>query len=87
MNTTITYDIFELAKDLKKAGINEAATDAIVKFEKTKNEAYLNTLVTKKDSNDLKKDMQIMRRDIIIWLGSINTVLAGIIIAVISLQK
>jgi hypothetical protein len=87
MNTTTTYDIFELAKDLKKAGINEAATDAIVKFEKTKNEAYLNTLVTKKDSNDLKKDMQIMRRDIIIWLGSINTVLAGIIIAVISLQK
>lgn len=75
MNTTITYDIFELAKDLKKAGINEAATDAIVKFEKTKDEAHLNTLATKKDLNDLEIRIELKiektYNKTIIWLSSV----------------
>lgn len=54
MTHAITYDIFELAKDLKKSKISEDAIDAIVKFEKAKDEAILNNLVTKQDLRELE---------------------------------
>lgn len=82
--TITTYDIFELAKDLKKAGVNDAVIDAQVKFEKAKDEAMLNTLATK---NDLRQEIDIVKKDIIIWLGGINTALAGVIIAVMAYLK
>ena len=34
-----------------------------------------------------KKDLTIVKKDIIIWLGAINAALAGIIIAVMSYLK
>ena len=54
MTHSVAYDIFELAKDLKKSKISEDAIDAIVKFEKAKDEALLNNLVTKQDLRELE---------------------------------
>ena len=68
MNHTITYDIFELAKDLEKAGIAKEGIEAIVKFEKAKDEANLNALATKDDILLIRKDMAIVKRDIILAL-------------------
>jgi hypothetical protein len=82
--TTITYDIFQLSKDLKKANISDDAIDAIVKFEKSKEENNDYKLATKVD---LSHEIAIVKRDIIIWLGCINTALAGIIISAIALLK
>jgi hypothetical protein len=67
MNHTITYDIFELAKDLEKAGIAKEGIEAIVKFEKAKDEANLNALATKDDILLIRKDMAIVKRDIILF--------------------
>ncbi len=64
-HTIITYDIFQLAKDLKKSKIPEEAIDALIKFEKAKDEGMLDTLVTKQD---FKKDLSIVKRDIILTL-------------------
>lgn len=79
MRSTITYSIFELAKDLKAAGINEAATDAIVKFEKAKDDAINDILVTK---SDLKNSTTLLQRDIA-WIKSIGGVGLGIIISLL----
>ena len=65
MTHATTYDIFELAKDLKKSKIPEEAIDALIKFEKAKDEGMLDTLVTKQD---FKKDLSIVKRDIILTL-------------------
>ena len=59
--TATTYDIFELAKDLKEANISEKAIDAIVKFERTKEQTNNDNLAT-------KKDLAIVKRDIILAL-------------------
>ena len=84
MTCSTTYDIFELAKDLKKAKVSQEEIDAFVKFEKTKDEVVANTLATKKD---LSHEIALAKRDIIIWLGSINTALAAIIISTMALLK
>lgn len=89
--TITTYDIFELAKDLKKAGVNDAVIDAQVKFEKAKDEAMLNTLVTKQD---FKHGFELMDAKIdsiynktVITLGIINVATIGIAVAIISYLK
>jgi hypothetical protein len=56
-----TYDVFALANDLKRANVSEAQIEAFVKFEKAKDENYLNTLATKKD---LDSTVELIRKDI-----------------------
>jgi len=74
--THTTYDIFELAKDLKKAGVNDDAINAQVKFEKAKDENFNNTLAT-------KKDLEMNYHKTIISLGIINVATIGIATAII----
>ena len=73
MNTT-TYDIFELAEDLKKANINDEAIKAIVKFEKAKDETMLNALATKDDIKTLYRH-----------INTFGYLLCGLIIVGVSL--
>jgi len=73
---TIKYDIIELAKDLKAAGVNEKAIDAQVKFEKAKEENSNDTLVTKKD---LKSEIDLVRKDLTIEGYKIIVTLAVLI--------
>lgn len=61
MSHAITYDIFELAKDLKKSKIPDDAIDALIKFEKAKDESLLSNLATKQD---LKYEIELVRKDI-----------------------
>jgi hypothetical protein len=82
--TIKTYDIFELAKDLKKAGVKDAVIDAQVKFEKSKDEAMLNTLVTKQV---LKYEMDYIYIKTVITLGIINVATIGMAVAIISYLK
>lgn len=84
MAHSVAYDIFDLAKDLKEANVPEKAIDAYVKFQKSKCEVLLNNLTTK---NELERPIAIVKRDIIICLGAINTALAGIIIAIMAYLK
>ena len=62
MNTTTIYDIFDLAQDLKKANVPQEQIDALIKFEKAKDETITKTLATKEDilaaKNDLKKEIE-----------------------------
>lgn len=74
--TIKTYDIFELAKDLKKAGVNDDVIEAQVKFEKSKDEAMLNTLATKHDIALILKDL--------IWFKVIGSVLGTIILSALT---
>ena len=71
MSHSTTYDIFELAKELKEAVINEKATNAIVKFEKAKDDAINNDIVAKIEASriDIKKDIKLSRYKTLIWLG------------------
>jgi len=90
----IAYDIFELAKDLKKAGINEAAADAIVKFEKAKDDNINNNLITKEDlkteialvRKDLKTEIALVRKDIK-WMicigGAYMSITIGLLVYII----
>lgn len=68
MTHSVAYDIFELAKDLKEANVSEKQIDALIKFEKAKDEHLLNNLATKKDIEDLKvatkTDISLIQRDI-----------------------
>lgn len=87
MTHATTYDIFELAKDLKKAGVKDNIIEAQIKFEKAKDEAILNTLVTKKD---LEYGFGLMDAKInsiynktVITLGIINVATIGIAVAII----
>ena len=86
MNNTTTYDIFELAEDLKKAGVNEAAIKAQIKFEKAKDEVFTTTLATKKDIEDLKiatkKDLELALKDQLLKLCYI---MGGMSLAVITI--
>jgi hypothetical protein len=68
-HTTMVYDIFDLAKDLKKAGVKDEIIDAQIKFEKAKDEAMINTLATKGDVATLK------------WIISIGFTILALMIA------
>ena len=69
MSHAITYDIFELAKDLEKAGIAKDGIEAIVKFEKAKDEVFNKSLATKDDIITLK------------WMISIGFTILALMIA------
>ena len=86
MTHSIAYDIFDLAKDLKEANVSEKEIDALIKFEKAKDEHLLNNLATKKDIEDLKistkhdialvqKDIQLSQKNTVLWLSGIMTTL------------
>ncbi len=77
-HTIITYDIFQLAKDLKKSKIPDEAIDALIKFEKAKDEAMLDTLATKHDIELLQKDLKAI--DSKIERQSYKTTLALIVL-------
>ena len=81
MTHATTYDIFELAKDLKKSKIPEEAIDALIKFEKAKDEATLNTLATKLDIKILDDKIKT-----ILWVIGVGFTVLGLMDASIVLM-
>jgi len=81
-HTIITYDIFQLAKDLKKSKIPDDAIDALIKFEKAKDEAMLDTLATKHDIELIQKDLKALesKLDSKIERQSYKTILALVVL-------
>jgi len=77
-HATAYYDIFEYAKDLKKAGVPEAQIEAQVKFEKAKDDIIHGNSVTRhdielvqKDIESVRKEIESAKKDTIIWLSGI----------------
>ena len=80
---TITFDTLKFADTLKQAGVPSAQAEA----EARAVAAAIGEVdvATKRDIDDLKKDMQAMEMRLTIKLGAIITVAAGIIIAAMRL--
>ena len=82
MSHTITLDTLEYANQLKSVGVPDKQAEKFATLEKKRTDeicAFIdNSLATKKDIEDLKQatkhDIAIVKRDIIIWLGSINII-------------
>ena len=96
-HATISFDTFQYAKDLQKSGFTEAQIETQVKYAKVQvelikeqanniNELIDNDLVTKKDLQEVKQELEFkiekMSYKIIITLGSI---LGGIIVASVTI--
>jgi hypothetical protein len=67
--SAVTFDTLKFVKTLKGAGVSEAQAEAFSTAVRESHEAA--ELATKRDIDDLRKDMEMMRKDIIIKLGSI----------------
>lgn len=81
MAHTTVYDILELSEDLKKAGIPEKAISSIIKFEKAKDDATLNTLATKLDIKILDDKIKT-----ILWVIGVGFTVLGLMNASIVLM-
>lgn len=96
-HATILFDTFQYAKDLQKSGFTEAQIETQIKYAKVQvelikeqadniNELIDNDLVTKKDLQEVKQELEFkiekMSYKIIITLGS---VLGGIIVASVTI--
>jgi predicted RNA methylase len=63
---TTKYDIFELAKDLKEAGVNDKVINAQVKFEKAKEENINAQVKFEKAKDELLNDTLVTKKDLTI---------------------
>ncbi|MEI8054522.1 MAG: hypothetical protein WCH10_00770 [bacterium] len=73
---TATFDIFQFAKNLQKAGVNESQVEAQVEFAKAQvefvkeqtdaiNDLIYGNLATKQDIKELDLKIELVRKDIV----------------------
>ena len=78
---TLTFDTYEAVKRLTDSGLDEQQAKAVTETIKAAQNAHLEELATKGDIALLRKDMEMMCKDIIITLGSIIAVVGAVILA------
>lgn len=81
--TTITFDTHKFVRTLKEAGIPEAQAEAISEaFKEAQGEA---DLATKRDIDDIRRDMREMEQRLIIKLGALVAFAIGIVAVLVKL--
>ncbi|TAN53092.1 MAG: DUF1640 domain-containing protein [Methylococcaceae bacterium] len=81
--TAITFDTLRFSRRLKDAGLPESQAEAIADaFKDAQGEAEL---ATKRDIDDLRRDMREMEQRIIIKLGGLMALVIGIVAAMVKL--
>ena len=81
--TTITFDTHKFVSTLKDAGVPESQAEAISEaFKEAQGEAEL---ATKRDIDDLRRDMSDMEQRLIIKLGALIALSIGIVAALVKL--
>ena len=81
--TTITFDTHKFVRTLKDAGVPESQAEAISEaFKEAQGEAEL---ATKRDIDDLRRDMRDMEQRLIIKLGALIALSVGIVAALVKL--
>ncbi len=81
--TTITFDTHKFIRTLKEAGIPESQAEAFSEaFKEAQGEAEL---ATKRDIDDVRRDMVQLEQRLIIKLGSMMVVAIGIVAVLVKL--
>ena len=81
--TTITFDTHKFIRTLKEAGIPESQAEAFSEaFKEAQGEAEL---ATKRDIDDVRRDMIQLEQRLIIKLGSMMVVAIAVIAALVKL--
>jgi hypothetical protein len=81
--TTITFDTHKFVRKLKEAGIPESQAEAISEaFKDAQGEA---DLATKRDIDDVRRDMREMEQRLIIKLGALVAFAIGIVAVLVKL--
>jgi hypothetical protein len=81
--TTITFDTHKFIRTLKDAGIPEQQAEAFADaFRDAQGEA---DLATRRDIDDLRRDMREMEQRLIIKLGGLMAVSIGLVAALVRL--
>ena len=81
--TTITFDTHKFVRTLKDAGVPESQAEAISEaFKEAQGEAEL---ATKRDIDDLRRDMRDLEQRLIIKLGALIALSVGIVAALVKL--
>jgi len=79
--SSVTMDTLKLVEALEQADIPRAQARAIVDVVREARDA--GDVATKADIRDLRQEMEIMRRDIIIKLGAMQIAGFGMVLAVL----
>jgi len=81
--TTITFDTHKFICTLKEAGVPESQAEAISEaFKEAQGEAEL---ATKRDIDDVRRDMREMEQRLIIKLGALVAFAIGIVAVLVKL--
>jgi hypothetical protein len=81
--TTITFDTHKFVRTLKEAGVPESQAEAISEaFKEAQGEA---DLATKRDIDDVRRDMREMEQRLIIKLGALVAFAIGIVAVLVKL--
>lgn len=81
--TTITFDTHKFVRTLKDAGVTEAQAEAFSEaFKEAQGEA---DLATKRDIDDVRRDMREMEQRLIIKLGALVAFAIGIVAVLVKL--
>jgi hypothetical protein len=81
--TTITFDTHKFVRTLKEAGVPENQAEAISEaFKEAQGEA---DLATKRDIDDIRRDMREMEQRLIIKLGALVAFAIGIVAVLVKL--
>ena len=81
--TTITFDTHKFVRTLKDAGVPESQAEAISEaFKEAQGEAEL---ATKRDIDDLRRDMRDLEQRLIIKLRALIALSIGVVAALVKL--
>ena len=81
--TTITFDTHKFIRTLKEAGVPESQAEAI--SEAVKEAQGEADLATKRDIDDVRRDMREMEQRLIIKLGALVAFAIGIVAVLVKL--
>jgi len=81
--TAITFDTLRFARKLKESGLPEQQAEAIAEaFKEAQGEAEL---ATKRDIEDIRRDMREMEQRMVIKLGGLIVLAVGVVAALVKL--
>ena len=80
-----TIDTLQFAKRMQKAGLDQKVSEELAEAIKETQNQSIEGLATKQDIKEIKQEMELMKKDIIIKLGSLLAIGIGIIAALIKL--
>ncbi len=80
-----TIDTLQFSKRLQKAGMNQEISEELAEAIKESASQSVDGLASKKDLQELELKMEMMKKDIIIKLGSLMVIGISILAALIKL--